>query len=124
MPFQIDRVDLVGNTGTYLDSPFHRFFDGPDLAALPLQAVADLPVVLVDGRSRPDRGVTVALLEQGTSGLTLTGTAVLLHTAGDTGWATPAYAEQAPYLTGDAARWLGTRRTPSCWGRAFSSSST
>jgi len=72
MPFQIDRVDLVGNTGTYLDSPFHRFADGPDLAALPLQAVADLPVVLLDVRSRSDRGVTVDLLEQRTGGLTLT----------------------------------------------------
>lgn len=109
MPFQIDRVDLVGNTGTYLDSPFHRFADGPDLAALPLHAVADLPAVLVDARQRADRSVDVALLEQRTAGLEFAGTAVLLHAGGDTGWTTPAYAEQAPYLTRQAARWLPDR---------------
>ena len=34
--FQIDQVTMVGNTGTYLDSPFHRFADGGDLASVPL----------------------------------------------------------------------------------------
>jgi len=95
-PFQIDRVDLVGNTGTYLDSPFHRFADGDDLAALPLDAVADLPVVLVDARERGGRAVDEALLKQATAGRQLPGGAVLLHTGGDAHWATPAYAEQAP----------------------------
>src|SRR3954467_8135512 len=48
--FQIDRICMVGNTGTYLDSPFHRFAHGGDLATVPLSAVADVPVVLVDAR--------------------------------------------------------------------------
>jgi len=109
-PFQIDRVDLVGNTGTYLDSPFHRFADGDDLAALPLDAVADLPVVLVDTRERGGRAVDEALLERATAGRHLPGAAVLLHTGGDAHWATPAYAEQAPYLSVGGAAWLAARR--------------
>jgi arylformamidase len=109
-PFQIDRIDLVGNTGTYLDSPFHRFADGPDLASLPLEAVAELAVVVVDARETAGRGVDEALLARSTAGRTLTGAAVLLHTGGDTHWATPAYAEQAPYLTAAGAAWLAERR--------------
>ena len=54
--FQIDQVTMVGNTGTYLDSPFHRFADGGDLASLPLTAVADLPLFVVDAR-QGGRGV-------------------------------------------------------------------
>jgi len=49
--FQIDRVTTVGYTGTYLDSPFHRFPDGRDLASLPLSAVVDLATLVVDARS-------------------------------------------------------------------------
>jgi arylformamidase len=115
MPFQIDRMDLVGNTGTYLDSPFHRFWDGPDLGALPLSAVADLPVVLVDARERDGRAVDVALLQRQAHGGDLAGSAVLLWTGGDAHWAQPGYAQQAPYLSGPAARWL-TDRAPALVG--------
>src|SRR4051812_27807720 len=45
--FQIGRIDLVANTGTYLDSPFHRYADGADLAELPLESLADLPAIVV-----------------------------------------------------------------------------
>ena len=55
--FQVDQVTMVGNTGTYLDSPFHRFEDGPDLAALSLHATVDLPVF---ARSRRRRGTASA----------------------------------------------------------------
>src|SRR4028118_1446977 len=58
--FQVDQVTMVGNTGTYLDSPFHRFADGGDLASLPLSAVADIPVLAVDCRDR--RAVDQSLL--------------------------------------------------------------
>jgi kynurenine formamidase len=107
--FQIDRVTMVGNTGTYLDSPFHRFSDGGDLASLPLTAVADLPALVVD--ARPGRrgigpDLLVAALGDAVAGDALAGAAVLLHTGGDQGWGTEAYAEQAPFLTGDGAAWL------------------
>src|SRR5215210_846971 len=49
--FQIDRICMVGNTGTYLDSPYHRFGDGGDLASIPLSQVVDIAVVVVDARS-------------------------------------------------------------------------
>ena len=105
--FQIDRVVMVGNTGTYLDSPFHRFADADDPAALPLEAVADLPVVVVDARG--PRAVDVGVLTDRLGHFPVAGCAVLLHTGGDTGFGTPAYGVDAPHLTGDGAAWLADR---------------
>ena len=106
--FQVDRVVMVGNTGTYLDSPFHRFPDGGDLASLPLRAVADLPVVVVRFKGR--RGIDADGLDRRLGGLALEDHAVLLHTGGDVHWGTPAYAERAPYLTAEGADWLASRK--------------
>jgi kynurenine formamidase len=106
--FQVDRVQMVGNTGTYLDSPFHRFPDGGDLASLPLTSVADLPVVVVRVHAR--RSVDAEALDRRLGGLPLEKHAILLHTGGDAGWGTPAYAESAPYVTADGADWLAARR--------------
>jgi arylformamidase len=100
--FTIDRVSMVGNTGTYLDSPFHRYADGPDLAALPLTSLADLPAVVVRTFGSGVRGIDVGAL----AGLDVEGRAVLLHTGGDKHWGTSAYAEDAPFLTEPGARWL------------------
>jgi kynurenine formamidase len=105
--FQVDRVLMVGNTGTYLDSPFHRFPEGDDLASLPLAAMAHLPVVVVDVRG--PRGVEASLLQDRLAGARIAGSAVLLHTGGDRHFGTPAYAERAPFLTADAAEWLAAR---------------
>jgi arylformamidase len=108
--FQIDRVCMVGNTGTYLDSPFHRFAEGRDLAGLALESVANLPIVVADLTDVIDRrAVTAELLHERLAGRQVTGTAVLLHTGGDRGWGTPSYAEQAPFLTADGAEWLVDR---------------
>ena len=100
--FAIGRISMVGNTGTYLDSPFHRYADGTDLAGLPLDRLADLPAVVVRVIGSGVRGVDVGAL----AALDVAGRAVLLHTGGDRHWATPAYAEDAPFLTGAGARWL------------------
>ena len=102
MEFAIDRISLVGNTGTYLDSPFHRYADGADLSALPLTAVADLPAVVVRLVDHPRRGIEPADLD----GADLAGAAVLLHTGWDRHWGTAAYGDPAPYLTGAGARHL------------------
>ncbi|MGH8892103.1 MAG: cyclase family protein [Actinomycetes bacterium] len=111
--FQIDRVTMVGNTGTYLDSPFHRFADGGDLASLPLSAVADLPTLVVDARPG-GRGVGAELLAaahgDAVADGALVGAAVLLHTGGDQAWGTEAYGVDAPFLTGDGAAWLMEHR--------------
>jgi kynurenine formamidase len=100
--FAIDRVSMVGNTGTYLDSPFHRYADGTDLAGLPLSSLVDLPAVVVRTAGSGVRGVDVGAL----AALDVAGRAVLLHTGGDAGWGTDAYAVDAPYLTGAGAAWL------------------
>jgi arylformamidase len=103
--FAIDRISMVGNTGTYLDSPYHRYAEGADLAGLPLRVLADLDTVVVRVAGDGVRAVDVGAL----AAVEVTGRAVLLHTGGDRGWGTPAYAEDAPYLTAAGARWLADR---------------
>jgi kynurenine formamidase len=100
--FGIDRVSMVGNTGTYLDSPFHRYADGADLAGLPLSSLVDLPAVVVRTAGSDSRAVDVDELEA----FDVSGHAVLLHTGGDQHWGTAGYARNAPYLTESGARWL------------------
>jgi arylformamidase len=100
--FLIGRISMIGNTGTYLDSPFHRYGDGTDLAGLPLERLADLPTVVVRTIGSGVRGVDVGAL----AALDVAGRAVLLHTGGDRHWATPEYAVDAPYLTAAGAGWL------------------
>lgn len=83
--FQIGRIDMVANTGTYLDTPFHRFADGHDLAGLDLARVVDVPGVLVDARHEQ------AATPEGLDGLELAGRAVLFHTGWDAHWGTDRY---------------------------------
>lgn len=100
--FAIDRITMVGNTGTYLDSPFHRYPGTTDLAGLPLEAVADLPAVVVHLTGGDRRGIDVAAL----AATEVAGRAVLLHTGWDRHWGTGQYGSGAPYLTGEGAQWL------------------
>ena len=93
---------MIGNTGTYLDSPYHRYPDGPDLAGLPLAGLVDLPATVVRTAGSTVRAVDVTAL----AAVEVRGRAVLLHTGGDRHWGTPAYAVDAPYLTEAGARWL------------------
>ena len=112
--FQIDRVCMVGNTGTYLDSPFHRFPHGGDLASLPLEAVVDLPTVVVDAR-RVGRAIGAAVLSETLADDDVRGTAVLLLTGSDRAWGTEAYGQDSPFLTAEGAEWLA-ERTPALVG--------
>lgn len=100
--FEIDRISMIGNTGTYLDSPYHRFSGGADLASLPLSSLADLPVVVIRTAGTGSRAVDVGIL----AAHQVAGAAVLLHTGADQHWGTPAYADDAPYLTEAGAHWL------------------
>ncbi|HEX8232415.1 MAG TPA: cyclase family protein [Caulobacteraceae bacterium] len=100
--FQIGRIDMVANTGTYLDSPFHRYEDGADLAELDLAALAALDGVVV--RQPAVEGLAVEA--QAFAGLDLRGKAVLVATGWDRHWRTPAYFEDHPFLTEAAARAL------------------
>ena len=100
--FSMDRISMIGQTGTYLDSPRHRYEGGTDLAGLPLERLADLPAVVVRLAGSGRRAVEEADLEP----LDVAGRAVLLHTGGDRHWGTADYPADAPYLTGGGAGWL------------------
>lgn len=100
--FQIGKIEMVANTGTYVDSPFHRYRDGKDLSELPLSCLADLEGVLVSATERDGRAVGLDSLE----GLDVAGRAVLIRTGWDAHWKTDRYFEGHPYLTREAAAWL------------------
>ncbi|WP_028922735.1 cyclase family protein [Pseudonocardia acaciae] len=105
--FAIDRLSLVGNTGTYLDSPYHRYPDGPDLSTISLDRVVDLPAVVVRTTGARGRGIDVGAVAA--LGDDVRGAAVLLHTGDSARFGTPEYAEDHHFLTGDAAAWLAER---------------
>lgn len=95
--FLIGTIEMVGNTGTYLDTPFHRFADGYDLAALDLKSVAGVPGVCVRVDDQEITGTHVADLD-------IAGKALLLATGWDRHWGTGAYGDPAhPFLNGEAA---------------------
>jgi arylformamidase len=100
--FQIGKIEMVANTGTYIDSPFHRYEHGKDLSELPLESVADLPCVVV--RIDPAAGPAIDQLPLAASAVS--GRAVLFHTGWDRHWRTDAYFDGHPYLTERAAEWL------------------
>jgi kynurenine formamidase len=100
--FSIGRITMVGNTGTYMDSPFHRFADGNDLAGLKLEQMVDLPGVLVSRADISERAIDVATFER----LDVRGCAVLVNTGWDRNWATEAYGKGHPFVTATAADWL------------------
>jgi arylformamidase len=99
--FQIGRIEMVANTGTYLDAPFHRFAGGADIAGLPLTRLAGLPGLLVDATGA-GRSIDAALF----AGLPLSGRAVLVRTGWDAHWRTPRYGQGHPFLTRGAAEAL------------------
>ena len=103
--FSIDAITMVGNTGTYLDSPFHRYADGADLAGLDLATLVGLRAEvfhLEDAWTATDRGIRPDLLAD----RDVRGAAVLLHTGWDGWFGMPEYGVGAPFLTGEGAQWL------------------
>ncbi len=100
--FQIGRIDMVANTGTYLDSPFHRYADGKDLAQLPLSSLADLPGIVL--RMPHNRKLATGAMDF--ERLDVRGKAVLVHTGWDEHWRSDGYGVDHPFLTADAADWL------------------
>ena len=98
--FHIGQIDICTNTGTYLDVPFHRFADGHDLAALPLERVAGVPGVLLDRRGQ----TTIDLTRDEVAGLA--GHAVLVRTDHSVHFGTAAYSSDHPHLSTTAAEAL------------------
>ncbi len=107
--FNIGRIDMVANTGTYVDAPFHRYPDGKDLSELPLSSLANLQTIVV--RVPPERrAIDAAVFEKlDVDGKAINGKAVLIHTGWSRHWRTDAYFEGHNFLTGDAAELLRER---------------
>lgn len=101
--FVIGMIELCSNTGTYVDSPFHRYPDGADLGALELDRLADVAAVTIDP------GAERAIDRDCFEGRDVGGKAVLIRTGWDRHWRTDAYFSGHPFLTADAARYLADR---------------
>ncbi|HEX8490042.1 MAG TPA: cyclase family protein, partial [Chthoniobacterales bacterium] len=100
--FQIGKIEMVANTGTYIDSPFHRYAHGSDLSELTLESLADLDCVVVRVTERRDRAIDRLPIQIAK----LKGKALLVHTGWDAHWRADAYFERHPHLTGDLAAQL------------------
>ncbi len=98
--FYLGRIETVTNVGTYIDSPFHRFRDGEDLAAVGLSRVSDLPGIVLPADTA-GRAVSLSVPKSD-----LSGRAVLVRTGWDRFWGTDAYAKDAPFLAADFAALL------------------
>jgi kynurenine formamidase len=100
--FHIGKIEMVANTGTYLDSPFHRYAHGKDVSELPLDRLANLDGVVIHAERSKGRAIRRTAFE----GHDLRGKAVLVRTGWDAHWRTEAYFEGHPFLTRDAADYL------------------
>jgi arylformamidase len=103
--FHIGKIEMVANTGTYVDAPFHRYEGATDLAGLPLEQLANLDASV----ARPEMA-SRAIGPDAFDGLSLRGKAVLVQTGWSRYWRTPAYFEGHPYLTRAAAERLVRER--------------
>jgi len=92
--FYLGKVDMVCNLGTYLDSPFHRYPDGLDLSQIPLERIAGLPGIVLDGVVSSNRSITLQADDS-----ELDGKAVLIRTGWDKRWGTDGYWEPGPFLS-------------------------
>ena len=99
--FHIGKIEMVANTGTYLDAPFHRYADGKDLSELPLEWLADLDAAVVRAREAGR-----AIGPEAFRGLKVESKAVLVHTGWSRHWRTERYFDGHPFLTGEAAALL------------------
>jgi len=97
--FQIGRIEMVSNTGTYLDTPFHRYADGFDLSGLSLDCISDVPGIVIRIPSSETRAVERSHF----GAIELRGLAVLVNTGWDRHWRTDQYFEDFPFLTEQAA---------------------
>lgn len=99
--FHIGKIEMVANTGTYVDAPFHRYRDGKDLSELAIESLADLDGLLFHA-DPAERAVGPELFRN----VDVRGKAVLVHTGWASHWGTDQYFEGHPFLTAAAATWL------------------
>jgi kynurenine formamidase len=100
--FQIGKIEMVSNTGTYIDCPFHRFENGKDLSEVGLECFTDLDAIVI----RVPFSETLEITEEHLKNYEIRNRAVLINTGWDSNWNTEAYYEHHPYLTEGAAKYL------------------
>ncbi len=98
--FQIGKIEMVTNTGTYIDCPFHRYEHGKDLSEVELEAFANLEAITIDATSALEIGIGFF------QNLEIRNKAVIVHTGWAKNWNTEAYFENHPFLTREAAEYL------------------
>ena len=98
---QIGKIEMVANTGTYLDSPFHRYENGKDLSQLELKKLANLPAIKINAQQR--QAIDISCFQRQEN---LEGKAILVETGWSKNWNSPQYFEGHPFLTEDAAKFL------------------
>ncbi|MGD9280313.1 MAG: cyclase family protein [Desulfobacterales bacterium] len=99
--FQIGKIEMVANTGTYIDAPFHRYSEGMDLSGLEMASIANLDGI-VFRTAQKMRSIDKDIFESDP----VEGRAVLIQTGWDRHWRSDAYFENHPFLTRDAAEYL------------------
>ncbi|MBS1680301.1 MAG: cyclase family protein [Bacteroidetes bacterium] len=102
--FQIGKIEIVANTGTYLDCPFHRYAEGNDLSQIRLEQLADLNGILIDVEGIQSIGKSFF------EGKDISGKAVLVHTGWSRHWRTDTYFENHPFITAEAANYLVSKK--------------
>lgn len=100
--FQIGKIEMVTNTGTYIDCPFHRYENGKDLSQIKLEQFVDLDAIVIRIPNTETKKITAAKLK----GYEIRNRAVLIHTGWDSHWNTEEYYENNPFLTQCAAEYL------------------
>jgi len=100
--FAMDVITMIGNTGTYIDSPFHRYEGGTDLAGLELETLVDQPAEVFHLQDSLERGIPASVFWD----RDVAGKAVLLHTGWDANFGSPAYATGSPFLTAEGTDYL------------------
>jgi arylformamidase len=97
--FQIGKIEMIANTGTYIDSPFHRYENGDDIADLRLKDLVGIEALVF-------RSSNTAIAPEVFDGIDFRGKAVLVNSGWDKHWRTDAYFENHPHLTREAALFL------------------
>jgi len=100
--FQIAKIKMVANTGTYVDVPSHRYADGEDLSQVGIERLADLDAIVVRAQERDSPAIGVEFFRD----LHVRNRAVLVHTGWDRHWSTPQYFADHPFVSAEAALWL------------------
>ncbi|HEY0678575.1 MAG TPA: cyclase family protein [Chitinophagaceae bacterium] len=100
--FQIGKIEMVSNTGTYIDCPFHRFENGKDLSEVELKRFVDLDAIVI----RVPFSETLSVNIEHLKGVDVRNKAVLVNTGWDIHWNTENYYSNHPFVSEEAANYL------------------